>query len=238
MYITIENAIRETIGSVFEQTAIAEWLAEVEQEIEKRSIANGLIIFWDEFTSVMDTLKSDRINLLQNIAEKSQHHNVFLFLISHRVEAQSTDNKAKDITKMSDRFDEIDYKMDSLSTYLIMRHSFTIPDIESNEQFKAFKNIVLPKIGEVLDFLTHGNAEQVGHIKELLPMHPYTAFLCSEVSNFIGSSNRSVIKFMHDGDSGFEAFLNNENCYDVDMLMTADTLWDFFIPHLMQTPLA
>ena len=230
MYITIENAIRETIGSVFEQTAIAEWLAEVEQEIEKRSIANGLIIFWDEFTSVMDTLKSDRINLLQNIAEKSQHHNVFLFLISHRVESQSTDNKAKDITKMSDRFDEIDYKMDSLSTYLIMRHSFTIPDVESNEQFKAFKNTVLPKIGEVLDFLTHGNAEQVSHIKELLPMHPYTAFLCSEVSNFIGSSNRSVIKFMHDGDSGFEAFLNNENCYDVDMLMTADTLWDFFYP--------
>lgn len=131
---------------------------------------------------------------------------------------------------MSDRFDEIDYKMDSLSTYLIMRHSFTIPNIESNEQFKAFKNIVLPKIGEVLDFLTHGNAEQVGHIKELLPMHPYTAFLCSEVSNFIGSSNRSVIKFMHDNDSGFEAFLNNENCYDGDMLMTADTLWDFFYP--------
>ncbi|MCD8290137.1 MAG: hypothetical protein LUC91_01385 [Prevotella sp.] len=236
MYITIENAIRETIGPVSEQTAIAEWLVEVEQEIEKRNIANGLIIFWDEFTSVMDTLKSDRINLLQNIAEKSQYHNVFLFLISHRLESQSTDNKAKDITRMSDRFDEIDYKMDSLSTYLIMRHSFTIPDIESNEQFKTLKNSVLPKIEEVLDFLTHGHVEQMSHIKELLPMHPYTAFLCSEISNFIGSSNRSVIKFMHDGESGFEAFLNNENCYNVDMLMTADTLWDFFYPTFDSDP--
>ncbi len=236
MYITIENAIREIIGPVFEQTAIAEWLAEVEQEIEKRNIANGLIIFWDEFTSVMDTLRSDRIDLLQSIAEKSQHHNLFLFLISHRVEAQSTDNKAKDITKMSDRFDEIDYKMDSLSTYLIMRHSFTIPDIELNEQFNALKNSVLPKIEEVLDFLTHGDAEQMRHIKELLPMHPYTAFLCSEISNFIGSSNRSVIKFMHDGESGFEAFLNNENFYNVDMLMTADTLWDFFYPSFDSDP--
>ncbi len=118
MYITIENSIRETIGSVFEQTAIAEWLSEVEQEIEKRGIANGLIIFWDEFTSVMDTLKSDRINLLQNIAEKSQHHNVFLFLISHRVESQSTDNKAKDITKMSDRFDEDEKNREIKSTLL------------------------------------------------------------------------------------------------------------------------
>lgn len=236
MYITIENAIRETIGSVFEQTAIAEWLAEVEQEIENRDIANGLIIFWDEFTSVMDTLKSDRINLLQNIAEKSQHHNVFLFLISHRIESQSTDNKTKDITKMSDRFDEIDYKMDSLSTYLIMRHSFTIPDEETNEQVKTLKANILPQIEEVLDFITHGNADQQNHIKGLLPMHPYTAFLCSEVSNFIGSSNRSVIKFMHDNESGFEAFLNDENCYNVDMLMTADSLWDFFYPTFDSDP--
>lgn len=236
MYITIENAIRETIGSVFEQTAIAEWLAEVEQEIENRGIANGLIIFWDEFTSVMDTLKSDRINLLQNIAEKSQHHNVFLFLISHRVESQSTDNKTKDITKMSDRFDEIDYKMDSLSTYLIMRHSFTIPDEETNEHIKTLKANFIPKIEEVLDFITHGNTDQQNRIKGLLPMHPYTAFLCSEVSNFIGSSNRSVIKFMHDSESGFEAFLNNENCYNVDMLMTADSLWDFFYPTFDSDP--
>lgn len=236
MFIEIEKAIRETIGAVFEQTAISDWLVEVENEIEHRGIADGLIIFWDEFTSVMDTLKSDRINVLQNIAEKSQNNNVFLFLISHRVESQSVDNKGKDITRMSDRFDEIEYVMDSLSTYLIMRHSFTIKDEENNWQVKELKARVLPKVEDVIDFLTHGNTEQKNHIKGLLPMHPYTAFLCSEVSNFIGSSNRSVIKFMHDGDSGFEAFLKNENCYDVDMLMTADTLWDFFYPNFDSDP--
>lgn len=61
---------------------------------------------------------------------------------------------------MSDRFDEIDYKMDSLSTYLIMRHSFTIPDEETNEQVKTLKANILPQIEEVLDFITHGNADQ------------------------------------------------------------------------------
>lgn len=206
--ITVEKAIRETIGSVFEQTSISDWLAEVEKEIEHRGIADGLIIFWDEFTSVMDTLKSDRINVLQNIAEKSQNNNVFLFLISHRVESQSSDTKGKDITKMSDRFDEIEYRMDSLSTYLIMRHSYTIPCEESNQLFQALKTKVLPKVDNVLDFLTNGNPEQICHIKSLLPLHPYTAFLCSEISNYVGSSNRSVIKFMHDGDTGFKAFLN------------------------------
>ena len=41
---------------------------------------------------------------------------------------------------------------------------------------------------------------------------------------------------MHDNESGFEAFLNDENCYNVDMLMTADSLWDFFYPTFDSDP--
>lgn len=228
MYLMVERAIREKVGSVFEQQGISDWLVEVESEIEKRGIANGLIIFWDEFTSVMDTLKSDRINFLQNIAEKSQNNNVFLFLISHRIEIQSSDNKDKDITKMSDRFTDIQYRMDEVSTYLIMRHSFTIPDAAGNAEYYNLQKNLAPKLQETLDFVTDNNAEQKQHISRLLPMHPYTAYLCSTISNFVGSSNRSVVKFMHDGESGFEAFLNDESNYNTGTLLTADALWDFF----------
>lgn len=228
MYLMVEQAIREKVGSIFEQQGISDWLVEVEKEIEKRGIANGLIIFWDEFTSVMDTLKSDRINLLQNIAEKSQNNNVFLFLISHRIEIQSSDNKEKDITKMSDRFADVQYRMDEVSTYLIMRHSFTIPDAVGNAEYSNLQSKLATKIKETLDFVTDNNAEQKQHISRLLPMHPYTAYLCSTISNFVGSSNRSVIKFMHDDESGFEAFLNDETNYNTGTLLTADALWDFF----------
>lgn len=228
VYLAVEKALREQVGSVLDHAGISDWLVEVEQEIEKRGIANGLIIFWDEFTSVMDTLKSDRINVLQNIAEKSQNNNVFLFLISHRIEAQSSDTKSKDITKMSDRFDEIEYSMDTLSTYLIMRHSFTIKDEESNKEYNAAFDKYIPQLSDLLDYVTDNDSTQKGHIQRLFPMHPYTAFLCSTLSNFIGSSNRSVIKYMHDEQSGFQAFLNNEECYNADMLMTVDTLWNFF----------
>lgn len=228
MYLMVERAIRENVGSVFEQQSISDWLVEVAKEIEKRGIANGLIIFWDEFTSVMDTLKSDRINLLQNIAEKSQNNNVFLFLISHRIEIQSSDNKDKDITKMSDRFADIQYRMDEISTYLIMRHSFTISDAAGNAEYNKLHSELAPKLQETLDFVTDNNAEQKQHINRLLPMHPYTAYLCSTISNFVGSSNRSVIKFMHDNESGFEAFLNDETNYNTGTLLTADALWDFF----------
>lgn len=230
MYLMVERSIRMNVGSVFEQQGISDWLVEVEKEIENRGIANGLIIFWDEFTSVMDTLKSDRINLLQNIAEKSQNNNVFLFLISHRIEIQSSESKEKDITKMSDRYIHIPYQMDEVSTYLIMRHSFTIPDAAGNAEYTNLQNKLAPKLKETLDFVTDNNAEQKQHISRLLPMHPYTAYLCSTISNFVGSSNRSVIKFMHDSENGFEAFLNDETNYNTGTLLTADALWDFFYP--------
>lgn len=227
-FLMVERAINEELGTVFQHEGISDWLVEVEHQIEARSIGDGLIIFWDEFTSVIDTLKSDRINLLQNIAEKSQKNNVFLFLISHRIEQQSSDNKNKDITKMSDRYVDIPYSMDEVSTYLIMRHSYSIPNAEANAEYTKILSNFEPKVSATLDFVSDKNAEHRKSISRLLPMHPYTAFLCSSISNFIGSSNRSVIKFMHDTESGFEAFLNKAENYNTNTLLTADALWDFF----------
>ena len=207
--------------------SISEWLVEVEKEIETAGIANGLIIFWDEFTSVMDTLKSDRINVLQNIAEKSQNNNIFLYLISHRRESSSLDTKGKDITKMGDRYDIVDYQMDEISTYLILRHTFTIPDtsklaITAKEIYNKFdKNFY--------NYLCESNTiEEREHIQNLFPLHPYTAFLCSKMSNIMGSANRSVLKFMNDEENGFKGFIGDENNYEQKMMLTADWLWDFF----------
>lgn len=207
--------------------SISDWLVEVEKEIEKAGIANGLIIFWDEFTSVMDTLKSDRINVLQNIAEKSQNNNVFLYLISHRTETSSIDAKGKDITKMSDRYDLVDYQMDEISTYLILRHTFMIPE---EHKLAMAKWGVENKIdGKLYDYLCESNSsEEKFHIHNLFPLHPYTAFLCSKMSNIMGSANRSVLKFMNDEENGFKGFIDDENNYVQKMMLTADWLWDFF----------
>ena len=216
--------------------SISDWLVEVEKEIEKAGIADGLIIFWDEFTSVMDTLKSDRINVLQNIAEKSQNNNVFLYLISHRTESSSLDAKGKDITKMSDRYDSVDYQMDEISTYLILRHTFSIPDVMK-------MNISTWGIKEKIDHSLYNylcessNHDEKDHIQNLFPLHPYTAFLCSKMANIMGSANRSVLKFMNDEHHGFKQFINEPTNYDQKMMLTADWLWDFFYSEFINEPL-
>ena len=216
--------------------SISDWLVEVEKAIEAEGIADGLIIFWDEFTSVMDTLKSDRINVLQNIAEKSRNNNVFLYLISHRTESSSLGAKGKDISKMSDRYDSVDYQMDEISTYLILRHTFNIPDAQ---KLTIASWGIREKIDKTLyDYLCESNvAEEKEHIQNLFPLHPYTAFLCSKMSNIMGSANRSVLKFMNDEQNGFKQFINEPTNYDQKMMLTADWLWDFFYSEFINEPL-
>ena len=216
--------------------SISEWLVEVEKEIEEAGIADGLIIFWDEFTSVMDTLKSDRINVLQNIAEKSQNNNVFLYLISHRTESSSLDAKGKDITKMSDRYDSVDYQMDEISTYLILRHTFSIPDMmKMNISTWGIKDKIDKSVYNYL--CESNNQDEKEHIQNLFPLHPYTAFLCSKMANIMGSANRSVLKFMNDEHHGFKQFINEPTNYDQRMMLTADWLWDFFYSEFINEPL-
>lgn len=227
IYLDLEKALREKYSVQFPQQNISEWLAEVEREIEAQGIASGLIIFWDEFTSVMETIKSDRINVLQNIAEKSQEQNVYLFLISHRAEQQGTDSRGKDISKMSDRYDLIEYRMDEVSTYLIMRHTF---DVKDDMKYTIFKYNQNKSFETLLNHLCeYGSDEERRHINELFPLHPYTAFLCSQLSDHIGSSNRSVIRFMNDEEKGFKAFIDSPDAFNNRRLLTAEWLWDFFM---------
>ena len=168
-YMQLERALYEKQSVVLSQDTISDWLAEVEQELEKRGIADGLIIFWDEFSSVIDTIKSDRINVLQNIAEKSRHTGLFLFLISHRVQVDES-RGSDDLSKMKDRFYNIEYSMDEVSTYLIMRHTFQPKDkfAVSVMCYNIMKNM-----GDLFDYLCGLNEDEKDNIKELFPLHRY-----------------------------------------------------------------
>lgn len=50
MYLTVRDAVKQCVGTAFEQSGISEWLVEMEHKLEELGIADGLIIFWDEFT--------------------------------------------------------------------------------------------------------------------------------------------------------------------------------------------
>ena len=62
-----------------------EGAGEVLDELKQQNIANKLIIYWDEFTSVLELQNSGvLLAKLQDIAELTENKNIYLFVVSHR----------------------------------------------------------------------------------------------------------------------------------------------------------
>jgi hypothetical protein len=67
-------------GVHFSHTKIDEWLIQILAELKKQNIANNLIIYWDEFTSILEMQNSGLLlSKLQDIAELSVSNNIFTF---------------------------------------------------------------------------------------------------------------------------------------------------------------
>lgn len=231
-YLILEDALQQKYSVQLSAGDLTKWLSEVEAEIKNKGIADGLLIFWDEFTSILDTISNGAINMLQKIAELSEKQNIYLYLISHR-NTKAYGERADEIKKMQDRFHITQYNMEAITTYHIMAATLKKSDVLQNGislSYDVIRDAKMHKFDELITYLTDNNSQQSKNdVKNLFPLHPYTAFLCSSLADHIGSANRSVFNFMYDSQNGFLNFLEDEGAYEGNRLLTANCLWDFFL---------
>jgi len=233
LFTVLEDALHTKYSVQLSVGEITKWLSEIEAEIIDQEIADGMLIIWDEFTSVIDTIDSGLINVLQNIAELSKNHNVYLYLVSHRYKKGG--DIGLDISLMRDRFHPIfQYGMESITTYHIMAAAFK--QIDENQYITCRYDRMNGFTKLIADLTDNESQEAIQNIENLFPMHPYTAFLCSMLSNQIGSTNRSVFEFLYDEKRGFKKFLQDETVFNEKKLLTADCFWDFFLDKFTEDP--
>lgn len=209
------------------ETDLPQWLKSATEVVKKHNYA-GIILIWDEFTSVLDRATSLIINSLQNVAELSASTDFILYLISHRTESYR--GKGQDeFSKLDDRFHIIYYNMESSTSYHILSKAL---QVKNAAEWNAYFNSVIshaPELKDLVASLTHDEHRSAiagEELLKLLPLHPYTTFLCAMISRRIGSSSRSIFKFLYDKDNGFYRFLLNTT--NTRSMCTADILWDFF----------
>jgi len=233
VYLALEEALAKPKYSVFFTSSdLGEWLSDVEKEIVDNNIADGLLIIWDEFTSVMDTITSGMTDMMQGLAERTEKQNIYFYLISHR---NSKAYNNEDIERMEGRFHILQYNMEAITTYRIM--AATIRKIDEQKYDSARGNI-MDKYSLLITYLTENDSQQSSRdIKDLFPMHPYSAFLCSSIANQIGSANRTVMQFLYDNENGFINFIENNPYSDVTNLLTAEKLWDYFLDEFTDDPI-
>ena len=178
-----------------DESSLTRWLVEVNKELVQKGYS-GLFIFWDEFTSIMDSISSGLVAHLQNIAELSEKQNIFLYLISHRTPANYNDT-SEDVTRMKDRFHIMQYRMETMTTYHIMSATIKKLDSVRYDEFCSHKKVLLDTL--ITRLVSNDSSQAKSDIIRLLPLHPYTAYLSTFESD---NSKYGIIveKYMHDGD--------------------------------------
>lgn len=222
--IELEKILNKSGVNPFVQINVVDWLKEVKNELKEKYGIDYLMLFWDEFTGALNQLNVEDILLeIQNIAE-AKEFGISLFIVSHRTRSSQMDINEEKIEKILDRFERKYYSMEPIATYELMERS-----IKKDNEWKEYKDRYLEKIRPLINKISLNEGPKVKNaLINLYPIHPYTAYLATFIAQEIGSTERSIFKFLHDDtDYGFKNFIDN---IDVEerYFLTAEYLWDFF----------
>ncbi|EHP87596.1 DUF6079 family protein [Methanotorris formicicus] len=203
---------------------IREWLIEVSEELKNKGISY-LIIYWDEFTNVLEK-GLDALTEVQSIAELSKDYNIFLLVVSHRTSLTSSKLSEDDIKKIKDRFIELHYEMEPITTYHILESAIRKIDKNKREQLKNEK--ITDGVRKLIKKIAGENQEIKKIIENLFPIHPYSSYLSTYIARTLGSANRSVFQFLYDDNHGFKKFIMENPTENGGYFLTSDYLWDYF----------
>ncbi|WP_456471816.1 hypothetical protein [Methanocaldococcus sp.] len=203
---------------------IREWLIEVSKELKNKGI-DYLMIYWDEFTNVLER-GLDVLTEVQSIAELSKDYNIFLFVVSHRTSLTSTKLSEDDIKKIKDRFIELHYEMEPVTTYHILESAIRKTDENMWKQLKNEK--ITRDVKELIKKISKGNKDVEKVIENLFPIHPYSAYLSTYIARTLGSANRSVFQFLYDDNYGFKKFISENPTENGGYFLICSYLWDYF----------
>lgn len=221
---------------------IIEWLTDVKLELQRQGVADYLMLFWDEFTSLLDIpARRSILNVIQDIAEMSSTEvndgkdtlGVYILLVTHKKLEQTEsykDLKEDERNMARARFVELDYGMQPTTTYHILAEAIEKrnPVLLEKLRKKNFLDVasVMNVVDKVIDQAAPNAFEVKNKMINLYPFHPYTSYLATFVSRVIGDADRSIFEFLNDEKNGFLKYI--ENNVEDSKFLTADYVWDFF----------
>lgn len=210
-------------------TGLAEWI----KEIIKANNLKAIVFIWDEFTEFFNN-NARSLTGFQEIAEISETDPFYLIIVTHK-SAGLFDDADKDKSKILDRFIK--------PTCIIELPENMAFQLMGAAMEKNSDEAVLEDWEMTVDDLydrTHDSRKIVKssanisdeELKNILPIHPYTALLLKHISSAFDSNQRSMFDFIKNdrGDEikGFQWFIDNYGPDDDNPLLTIDMLWEFF----------
>ncbi len=202
------------------------WIADVIQ----RNGIHAMLFIWDEFS---DYFRQNRaFTGLQEIAQAVSSAPFYLFLITHKDYEQFLKDE-QDRRRIMDRFKTHHIYMSEPTALQLMANVIQVKPEKEDEWQKvseALWNAVKPGIRRLFEILEN-DSMRWEHLRKLLPVHPYSAFLLSILSRFLSSNQRTMFQFLsgkgEKSPYNFQCFIE-EYGISARKLLTCDVLWDYF----------
>ncbi|NYE57523.1 hypothetical protein [Carboxydothermus ferrireducens] len=203
--------------------AVKEWLKEV---IVKNNLG-GIVFIWDEFTEFFN--QNRNVTTLQELAHVTQEIPFYWFLVTHRDLAQFTALDEDNRRKLLDRFHTCRLEMEEVTAYTLLGNAVeALPGKE--EEWEDKRETLWQEVERILLHLNVLGLDKLnrGEAKKLVPIHPYAAYLLSQISKFYSSSQRTLFNFLKSDELGGFRWFIRENPRDDWYWLTADCLWQYF----------
>lgn len=232
-------------GEVYKSTA---------ESLRKRGYG-GILLIWDEFTPIIRKLVEDPMSgealSFQKFAETcegSGRDKVIFITISHRTVEEVIDIVAresyrgesiiKDAEKISGRFRPMSLGLIDKETYHLMsgiiNHKKEMYQVKQlfNERFLGIRN----SLEKANLFPTLSTEERQNLVEGLYPLHPFSTFVLSQLTDRVGQRERTIFTYLCDsGEGGFYDFLENEMVTEKSLpFIYPCKLVDYFLP-IMET---
>lgn len=194
----------------------------------------AIVFIWDEFTEFFRN-NQNNITGLQEIAMASSRINFYPFLITHSGSQIIADQNAKKTIEARIKIQPIDLA-ETTAFKLMGQVIKRDPDLKS--EWEKIENELWAQIERVTEntIVDKSKDTNANEFINLLPIHPYAAFLLKIISKEISSNQRTMFQFLSDdyieGDiekHNFRWFIDHHT-KDMDCwsYLTADYLWDYF----------
>ncbi len=218
---TLEKDFKVVLYSTPDETK--QWLRQV---IETNQLA-GIIFIWDEFTDFFHTTKS--YSGLQELAHAAKDIHFYFIPVTHLspeiLKKYIYTSEEKTIEKLYDRFFRIRFQLQHVTAYELAGNAIKVKNADIWED----KRVTLWSHVEQAARLFLKDEAREEHFKKLIPLHPYTAFLLSVISQGHSSSQRSLFRYLKSREQGaFPWFLERYPGDTQHFWITPDFLWDYF----------
>lgn len=226
-----DSAITEAVLEILEKEHLV--MATSPQEVKdwinqviKVNRLGSIVLIWDEFTDFF--ANTEQVSGLQEIAHITASSPFYLFLITHKALGQFKKIDDQSQRKILERFHDCYFDMNEVTAFHLIAHALRSKlgmDSDWTDRKDAlWKNIkALTAVSALQE-----RGWRPEQFRDLVPIHPYTAYGLARISTQFTSSQRTLFKFLQGADdSSFSDFLATYP-RNGDYWFTVDRLWDYF----------